>query len=109
VTSELHPLPVPDGPWETISVEFIVELPGSGGHDAIMIVVDSVTKKSHFISTVITITAAAGTARLFVQNVWKHHGLPKKVVSDRGPPFVAEFTQELYRLLGRDHSLPSTR
>jgi transposase InsO family protein len=96
---ELHPLPIPDAPWDTISVDFIVELPESSGHDAVMVVVDSVTKRAHFSSTLTTITAA-GTARLFVRNVWKHHGLPRKVVSDRGPQFVAEFTRELYRLLG---------
>jgi len=96
---ELHPLPVPDTPWDTISVDFIVELPESAGHDAVMVVVDSVTKRAHFIST-LTTTSAAGTARLFVQNVWRHHGLPRKVVSDRGPQFVAEFTREVYRMLG---------
>ena len=96
---ELHPLPIPDTPWDTISVDFIVELPESSGHDAVMVVVDSVTKRAHFVSTLTTITAA-GTARLFVQHVWKHHGLPRKIVSDRGPQFVAEFTRELYRILG---------
>ena len=80
-------------------MDFIVELPESAGHDAIMVVVDSVTKRAHFIPT-LTTTSAAGTARLFVQHVWKHHGLPRKVVSDRGPQFVAEFTRELYRILG---------
>ena len=64
-----------------------------------MVVVDSVTKRAHFISTLTTLTAA-GTARLFIQHVWRHHGLPRKVVSDRGPQFVAEFTRELYRMLG---------
>jgi Integrase zinc binding domain len=96
---ELHPLPVPSKPWDTISADFIVELPESSGHDAIMVVVDSVVKKAHFIPTVTTITAA-GTARLYVQNVWRRHRLPQKIVSDRGPQFVAEFTRELYRLLG---------
>ena len=38
-------------------------------------------------------------ARLFVQHVWKLHGILRKVVSDRGPQFIAEFTQELYRIL----------
>jgi hypothetical protein len=92
---ELYPLPLPIAPWDTISVDFIVELPESSVHGAIMIVVDSVTKRAHFVDTLTTITAA-GSARLFVQNVWKHHGLPCKVVSDRGPQFVAEFTRELY-------------
>jgi transposase InsO family protein len=96
---ELHPLPVPPEPWDTISVDFIVELPESSGHDTIMVVVDSVIKKAHFFPTVTPITAAR-TARLYVQNVWRHHGLPRRIVSDRGPQFVAEFTRELYRLLG---------
>jgi hypothetical protein len=64
-----------------------------------MVVVDSVIKKTHFVPTVTTITTA-GTARLYVQNVWRHHGLLRKIVSDRGPQFVAEFMRELYRLLG---------
>ena len=96
---ELHPLPIPDTPWNTISMDFIVELPESMGHDAVMVVVDSVTKRAHFIPTLIT-TSASGTARLFVQHVWRHHGLPRKVVSDHGPQFVAEFTWELYQMLG---------
>ena len=99
LVGELHPLPIPSGPWDTISVDFIVELPDSVGHDAIMVVVDSLTKRAHFIPTFTTLSAA-GTARLFVRHVWKHHGLPCKVVSDRGPQFVVEFTQELYRMLG---------
>jgi hypothetical protein len=96
---ELHPLPIPDAPWDTISADFIVELLESSGHDAMMVVVDSVTKRAHFSST-LTIVTTAGMARLFVQNVWKHHGLTRRVVSDRDPQFVAEFTRELYRLLG---------
>jgi len=96
-TRELHPLSIPSAPWDTISVDFIVELPQSAGHDSIIVVVNSVTKHAHFISTVTTISAA-GAAHLFLSHVWKHHGLPRKVI-DRGPQFVAEFTRELYRLL----------
>jgi hypothetical protein len=79
-------------------MDFIVELPQSAGHDTIMVVVDSVTKRAHFVFILTTITAA-GSARHFARNVWKHHGLPCKVVSDRGPQFMAEFTRELYRML----------
>jgi transposase InsO family protein len=64
-----------------------------------MVVVDSVSKHSHFIPTHTTITAL-GSARLYLQNVWKLHGLPRSMLSDRGPQFVAEFMHELYRLLG---------
>jgi len=96
---ELQPLPIPEGRWDAISVDFIVELPESGGYDAIMVAVDSAGKRAHFIETVTTITAA-GAANLYIRHVWKLHGLPRKVISDRGPQFVAEFMKELYRLLG---------
>ena len=96
---ELQPLPIPEDRWNTISVDFISELPESGGYDSIMVVVDSVGKRAHFIETVTTVTAA-GAANMYLRNVWKLHGLPRKVVSDRGPQFVAEFMRELYRLLG---------
>jgi len=92
-------LSVPDTRWDTLSVDFVVELPESSGHDAVMTVVDSVSKRVHFVPTHTTVTAE-GAARLFLHHVWKLHGLPKRVVSDRGPQFVASFTKELYRLLG---------
>src|SRR5262245_38812989 len=95
---ELQPLEIPDERWKTISVDFIVELPEAHGYDAVMVTMDTVGKRGHFIPTTTTITAH-GSAELFLRNVWKLHGLPTNVVSDRGPQFVAEFTEELYRLL----------
>lgn len=77
--------------WDTISVDFIVELPQSTGYDMVMVVVDPVTKHAHFMSILTTLTAT-GTAHLFVQHVWKHHGLPQKIVSDHGLQFITEFT-----------------
>jgi len=82
-----------------LSVDFIVELLESSRHDAIMTVIDSVSKRVHFIPTH-TIVTAEETARLFLYYIWKLHSLPKCVVSDRGPQFIASFTKELYRLLG---------
>jgi hypothetical protein len=96
---ELHPSETPEAPWDTISIDFIVELPESHGYNAIMCVVDSLTKRAHFIPTHTTINAE-GTALLFHKEVWKHHGTPWVVVSDRGPQFVAAFTCKLYKLLG---------
>jgi len=96
---ELHSLQIPDSRWDTLSVDFVVELPLSSGYDAVMTVVDSVSKRAHFIPTHTTVTAE-GAARLFLHQVWKLHGLPTCVVSDRRPQFVACFTKELYRLLG---------
>jgi len=96
---ELHPLQIPDSRRNMLSVDFVVELPLSSGHDAVITVVDSVSKRAHFIPTHTTVTAE-GAVQLFLHQVWKLHGLPKCVVSDRGPQFVARFTRELYQLLG---------
>jgi len=82
-----------------LSVDFVVELPESSGHDTIMTIVDSVSKRVHFVPMHITVTVE-GAARLFLHHVWKLYGLPKRVVSDHGPQFIASFTKELYRLLG---------
>jgi len=64
-----------------------------------MTVMDVVSKRVHFIPTHTTVTAE-GAARLFLHYVWKLHGLPKCVISNCRPQFVALFTKELYRLLG---------
>jgi len=96
---ELHPLRIPDSRWDTLSVDFVVELPFSSGHDAVMTVVDSVSKRVHFIPTHTTVTAE-GAARLFLHQVWKLHSLPKCVILDHGLQFVTRFTKELYHLLG---------
>jgi len=89
---ELHPLRIPDSRWDTLSVDFVVELPLSSRHDAVMTVVDSVSKRVHFIPTHTTVTAE-GAARLFLHQVWKLHGLPKCVISDRGPQFRSSLHQ----------------
>ena len=99
LVGELHPLWILDSQWDMLSVDFIVELSLSSRCDAVMTVVDSVSKRTHFILMHTTVTAE-GAARLFLYQVWKLHGLPKCVVLDCGPQFVARFARELYRLLG---------
>jgi len=98
-SGELQPLPIPEEHWDVISMDFISELPELGGYNSIMVAVDSAGRHSHFIETVTTVIAA-GAANLYLRNIWKLHGLLRKVVSDRGPQFVAAFMKELYRLLG---------
>jgi len=78
---KLQPLPIPEAWWDTISIDFIVKLPKSNGYDAVMNVVDSISKCAHFISTNMTINAL-GAARLYLMHMWKHHGLPRQVVSN---------------------------
>ena len=69
-----------------------------------MVVVDRLTKIAHFIPTTEKITAE-GLARLFRDNVWKLHGLPESIISDRGPQFAAGVIRELNVMLGIDSKL----
>jgi len=70
---ELQPLSVPDAQWDTLSVNFVVKLPESSGHDAIMTIVDSVSKRVHFVP-MHTMVTAEGAARLFLHHVWNVRG-----------------------------------
>ena len=79
--------------WSHLTVDFITKLPVVAGKDAILVVCDRLSKMAHFVAT------TKGLARLFQDNVWKLHGLPESVVSDRGPQFAAELTKELNRML----------
>ena len=80
-------------------VDFITKLLVVAGKDVILVVCDRLSKMTHFVATTEG-TSAEELARLFWDNMWKLHGLPESVVSDRGPQFVAELTKELNRMLG---------
>ena len=77
----------------------IGELPKSRGNNAILVVVDCLSKRIHAIPTVTSVDSE-GVARLFLANVWQHHGLPDKIISDRGSAFVSKFSKALATLLG---------
>ncbi|KAG0156271.1 hypothetical protein PDIDSM_3448 [Penicillium digitatum] len=79
-------------------MDFITHLPLSYGYDAILVVVDRLTKMKHFIHCKGTCNAEE-VARLYTRHVWKLHGLPNTVVSDRGPQFVAQFWKHLTKRL----------
>jgi len=81
------PNSVPEKPWVHISVDFITKLLLVQGYNSILVVVDRLTKMVHFILTTEKISAE-GLARLFRDNVWKLHGLPESIISDRGPQFM---------------------
>ena len=65
---ELQLLSVPDAQWDTLSVDFMVELPESSGHDAVMTVVNSISKRVHFV-LIHTMVTAEGAARLFFYHI----------------------------------------
>jgi hypothetical protein len=96
----LQPLPVPTEPWQHVTMDFITQLPQSITHyDAIFVVVDRLTKMVHFAPTTTTVTAE-GTAKLYRDYVWKLHGVPETIISDRGSVFTSKFLVELTTLLG---------
>ena len=96
---QLQPNPVPDGPWQVVTCDFITQLPESEGYDAIFVTVDRLTKMVHLAPTHSTVDAP-DTADLFLNLVWKHHGTPKQVISDRGPQFVSRFLKAMFERLG---------
>lgn len=94
----MQPIPAGHAPWKRISTNFIVKLPQSNGYDSIMVVVDRNTKLAHFIATRETIDSNE-TASLYLQHIWKHHGTPDQVISDRGSVFLSKFMRRLSQLL----------
>ena len=89
-------------------MDFIVKLPESQGHDAIFVVVDRLTKYKHFIPCKEKHTGAEHVAHMYIDRVWKHHGLPERIVSDRGSQFVGNFWKQLTKRLDIKSLLSTT-
>jgi hypothetical protein len=97
----LQPLPILEAPWESVSMDFMVSLPLSKGFDAIMVVVDRFSKMAHIIP-IMESAIAQEMGRLFFTHVFKHHGLPKDIVSDRNPKFTTKFWRALWKRMGSE-------
>ena len=104
---KLSPLPIPGDIWHSMSLDFITGLPTTTtGHDAILVFVDRLSKMAHF-APCTKETTALDTAKLFIDHVYKLHGLPREIISDRDSRFTSNFWRELIRLLGTSHKLSS--
>lgn len=95
----LQPLPIPKGAWRDISIDFIESLPKSGGKTVLWVVIDRFTKCAHCIPLPHPYTAKM-VAELFVQEIFRLHGMPQRIVSDRDPIFLSLFWETFFALQG---------
>jgi len=98
----LQPLPIPSWKWENISMDFITGLPRTlHGYNSIWVIVDRLTKSAHFLPVKDRYTVDR-YAELYLTKIVCLHGVPKSIVSDRGPQFTAQFWKSLHDAMGTD-------
>lgn len=95
----LQPLPIPASSWEIISMDFIEGLPQSQSYNAIWVVVDKYSKFAHFVPLRHPFTAAT-IAKLFLDHIYRLHGLPASIISDRDRVFTSYLWPSLFKLAG---------
>jgi hypothetical protein len=96
----LMPLPIPERPWQTFTMDLITQLPRSrSGHDAIVVYCDKLTKQAHYAATHTNVTAPQ-LATITIREIVRLHGVPESIVSDRDPRFTAHFWRSFWLQLG---------
>ncbi|XP_061344583.1 uncharacterized protein LOC133290508 [Gastrolobium bilobum] len=95
----LQPLPIPEGIFEDLTMDFIVGLPPSNGYTTILVIVDRLSKFAYFSKLPRSFTAAV-VAKLFCELVVHVHGFPRSIGSNRDPIFVSQFWSQLFKLSG---------
>ena len=95
----LHSLPIPDKPWQSVSMDFIGPLPQSQGNDYLLVIIDWLMSQVHLIPTT-TWVMAKEVAWLFLKEVVRLHGVPKSIVLDCNTKFTSMVRCELHRLMG---------
>jgi hypothetical protein len=93
----LEPLQIPPGAWQVVTMDFITGLPKSSGFDCILVVVDKFSRYAHFLPLKHPFTALS-VAMLYIKEIYRLHGLPQAIVSDRDPVFTSTLWRELFRL-----------
>ncbi|KAK3549103.1 hypothetical protein QTP70_031898 [Hemibagrus guttatus] len=102
----LEPLPIPRHPWSHLSVDFLTDLPHSGGFTTVMVIVDRFSKGCKLIPLKGLPTAMQAAEAMF-NHVFRNFGLPEDIVSDRGPQFTSRVWGSLCARLGIGLSLSS--
>jgi hypothetical protein len=93
----LQPLSISEGAWQTITMDFVEGLPQSGQANCVLVVVDKFTRYAHFIPLKHPY-AAGPVAKVFLDQVYKLHGMPSAIVSDRDRVFTSHLLQELFAM-----------
>ena len=96
----LSPLELPYAPWQSIAMDFITDLPASEGHTELWVVIDRFTKMAHFIPLRQDQKKAEDLCRIFAREIWRLHGIPRDIVSDRDSRFTSSTWQVFLAILG---------
>ena len=103
----LKPLDIPEHTWESVSMDFITKLPPTPrNHDSILVMVDRLSKMVRLAPCKESITAVE-TANLFVDSVFKSHGMPSSLITDRDTRFTSHFWEEVCNLVGMERHMSS--
>ena len=104
----LQPISIPEWKWQVISIEFIIGQPRTlKKYDSIMVVVDRLSKVAHFIAVKST-NSASQVAQIFIREIVRLHGVPKKIISNRDAKFTSMFLKELFASLGKKLAFSTT-
>ena len=95
---------IPQGPWQEISIDIIGPLPKSNRMDVIVVIVDQFTKIVRLKATTMNVSSE-GIAKIYRDDIWKLHGILRKILSDRGPQFASKFMEEFTKALGTKRQL----
>jgi len=95
----LKPLQVLFRKWSSVSLDLVTGLPKSTDYDALLVVVDRLSKMAYYIPTTIDVNSKQ-VAKLFFDNIFHLHRIPNSIVSDHGTQFALEFTRALTNLVG---------
>lgn len=105
----MQPLSVPQSIFSYIHIDFIIGLPKSSDFEVILVVVERLTKYDHFVPLKDSYITAI-VAQTFVDQIYRLHGLPRNIMSERDSVFISTFWQELwlFKQLGTSLCMPST-
>eukprot|EP00877_Chromochloris_zofingiensis_P003160 jgi/Chrzof1/12845/Cz07g09130.t1 len=105
----LHPMPIPGRRWESVSLDLVTCMPKTQrGNDTVVVFVDRLSKMVHFHACTQQGTDAVAMAHIFIEQVYRLHGVPKEFVSDIDPRFTGEYWAEVCKLLGTKRALSSS-